>query len=89
MDGFHWPDLLVVLVIAMLIFGPGWVQSMARNAGKTVRQAKTMKEQVMAELPIEEISQVTHQLPQIPLNSHQAMHMLLTPPESSSTGDET
>jgi TatA/E family protein of Tat protein translocase len=89
MDGFHWPDLLVVLVIAMIIFGPKWVQSMARNAGKTVRQAKTMKEQVMAELPIEEISQVTHQLPHMPLNSHQAVQMLMTPPESSSKGDGT
>jgi len=88
MDGFHWADLLVVLVIAMLIFGPKWVQSMARNAGKTVSKAKLMKEQVMAELPIEEISQVTHQIPQIPLNSQQAMHMLLTPSEAETRREE-
>ncbi len=79
MGGFHLLDLLVILVIGLLIAGPKALQSMSRNAGKGVGQAKAMKDKVMAELPVEEISEMSQKIPRIPLNAQQAVQMLLTP----------
>src|SRR5476651_1538564 len=76
--GFHLPELIVLVGIALAIFGPKTLNSMARNAGKGVSQAKNVKDQIMAELPMEEISRVTNSIPQIPLNPQQAVRMLLT-----------
>jgi Sec-independent protein translocase protein TatA len=79
MGGFHLLDLLIILVIGLLIAGPKALQSMSRNAGKGVGQAKAMKDKVMAELPMEEISEMSQKIPKIPLNAQQAVQMLLTP----------
>jgi Sec-independent protein translocase protein TatA len=79
MGGFHLLNLLVILVIGLLIAGPKALQSMSRNAGKGVGQAKAMKDKVMAELPMEEISEMSQKIPKIPLNAQQAVQMLLTP----------
>ncbi len=76
MGGLHLPDLIIVLVIALLILGPKMVQSVARDAGKAVGQAKKTKDQVLAELPVEEITNVTKK---IPMSPQQAVQMLLTP----------
>ena len=77
--GFHFFDLIPILVIALLIFGPKALQSMARDAGKGVRQANEIKEKVLAELPMEEISKVTEQISRVPTNPHQVVRMLMTP----------
>ena len=58
MGGLHILDLIVVVAIALLIVGPKTVQSLSRKAGKGVGQAKTMKDQLMSELPMEEISEI-------------------------------
>jgi Sec-independent protein translocase protein TatA len=79
MGGFHLLDLIVILVIGLLIAGPKALQSMSRNAGKGVGQAKAMKDKVIAELPMEEISEISQRIPKIPLNAQQAVQMLLTP----------
>jgi Sec-independent protein translocase protein TatA len=76
--GLHLPELIVLVGIALAIFGPKTLNSMARNAGKGVSQVKNVKDQIMAELPMEEIAKVTESIPQVPLNPQQAVRMLLT-----------
>lgn len=78
--GFHLVDILIVAAIALALFGPKALQSMARNAGRGVGQAKDVKDKLLSDLPMEDISKVTGQiskLPQIPLNSRQAIQMLV------------
>ena len=77
--GFHFVDLIVIAAIGLVLFGPKAMQSIARSAGKGVGQAKSMKDKVMSEIPLEEITKITDQIPQVPLNSRQAIQMLLTP----------
>src|SRR5436305_14417364 len=77
--GFHALDWIVILVIGLLIFGPKAIQSMARNAGKTVGQAKTAKDKLLAELPMEELNEVRQNISRIPMSPQQAVQMLLTP----------
>ncbi len=76
---FHFVDLLVILAIGLLIAGPKALQSMSRKAGKGLGQAKEMKDKVLAELPMEELSEMSQKIPKIPLNTQQAIQMLLTP----------
>ena len=71
--GFHALDWVIILVVALAIFGPRALQSVARNAGKTMGQAKTMKDKVISELPIEELSEVSREIPRIPMSPHQAI----------------
>jgi Sec-independent protein translocase protein TatA len=75
MGGFHILDLVVIAIIGLAIFGPKALQSIARNAGKGVGQAKTAKEKVMAELPLEDLSKVAQK---VPMNPQQAIQMLIT-----------
>jgi TatA/E family protein of Tat protein translocase len=76
MGGFHILDLVVIAIIGLALFGPKALQSIARNAGKGVGQAKTAKEKVMAELPLEDLSKVAQK---VPMNPQQAIQMLITP----------
>jgi Sec-independent protein translocase protein TatA len=79
MGGFHLLDLIVILAIGLLIAGPKALQSISRNAGKGVGQAKTMRDKVMAELPMEEISEISNTFSKIPLSPQQAVQKLLLP----------
>ena len=79
MGGFHLLDLIVILVIGLLIAGPKALQSISRNAGKGMGQAKAMKDKVMAELPMEEVSKISETISKIPLSPQQAVQMLVTP----------
>jgi len=79
MGGFHIVDLIVILGIVLALLGSKSLQSVARGAGKGMGQAKAAKDKVLAELPLEEISKVTENIPRIPLNTTQAVQMLLTP----------
>jgi Sec-independent protein translocase protein TatA len=83
MGGLHILDLIVVLAIAMLIAGPKAVQSLSRKAGKGVGQAKTMKDNVMAELPMEDISEITNTFSKIPMSPQQAVQKLLLPEQEN------
>jgi sec-independent protein translocase protein TatA len=38
MPGFHWPELLVVVFIALLIFGPKRLPEMGSSIGRTIRE---------------------------------------------------
>lgn len=77
--GFHPLDWLVILAIGLLIFGPKAMQSVARNAGKTVSHAKEAKDKLLAELPMEELNSVRDHISRIPMSPQQAAMMLLTP----------
>lgn len=79
MGGFHLLDLIVILVIGLLIAGPKALQSISRNAGKGMGQAKAMKDKVLSELPMEEIAGITRTVSKVPLSPQQAVQMLLTP----------
>src|SRR5260370_37712115 len=78
MGGFHFIDLIVILAIGLLIAGPKALQSMSRNAGKGMGQAKNMKDKVMSELPVEELSEISKKIAKIPLSPQKAVQMLLT-----------
>ena len=77
--GFHPLDWVIIILIGLAIFGPKALQSVARNAGRTISQTKTVKDKVMSELPMEELSEVSREIPRVPMNSHQAIEMLMTP----------
>ena len=77
--GFHYLDLLIPLLIGLALFGPKAMQSVARGAGKATGHAKTAKDKLMAELPMEEIARVSDSVPRIPLNTRQAVQMLVLP----------
>jgi sec-independent protein translocase protein TatA len=79
MGGFHFLDLLVILGIILLVAGPKALQSMSRNAGRGLGKAKTMKDEVLAGLPMEELSEMSQQIPRVPLNPQQAAQKLLLP----------
>ena len=79
MGGLHILDLIVILAIAMVIIGPKTVQSLSRKAGKGVGQAKDMKDKVMADLPMEDISEITNTFSKIPTSPQQAVQKLLLP----------
>ena len=83
--GFHMLDLIPILLIALVIIGPKALQSISRNMGKGVGQAKEVKDQVLSELPVEEITKVTRQ---IPMNPQQAVQVLLSPSEKEPEAKE-
>ena len=76
--GFHFMDLVVVLVIGLLIFGPKKLQDISRSAGKTMKQVNEFKEKMMDGLPMDELAEVRQSVPRIPTNPQQALKMLVT-----------
>lgn len=78
----HFLEILIIAVIGLALFGPKALQSAARSAGKGVGQAKQMKDKIMSELPMEDVSKVAEQIPQVPRNSRQAIQMLIAPAEN-------
>ena len=87
--GFHALDWVIVLaLVGLLILGPKALQSLGRSAGKGMGQAKAVKDKVMSELPIEEIAEVSRQIPRVPMNSRQAIEMLVTPERKSERAGE-
>jgi Sec-independent protein translocase protein TatA len=74
----HFLDILIIVGVALAIFGPKTLQSLARDAGKSAAKAKQMKESLMSDLPINDISKLTKNIPQVPLNSRQALGMLMS-----------
>ncbi len=88
MGGFHLLDLIVILAIGLLIAGPKALQSLSRNAGKGMGQAKAVKDKVMAELPMEEVSKISETISKIPLSPQQAVQKLLIP-EQEKKKEET
>ncbi len=88
MGGLHLLDLIVILAIVLLIAGPKTLQSISRKAGKGVGQAKTIKDKVMAELPMEEISGISNTLSKVPMSPQQAVQKLLLPEQENKQPEE-
>ena len=83
MGGLHLLDLIVILAIGLLIAGPKALQSISHKAGKGVGQAKTIKDKVMAELPMEEVTEIKKTLSKIPLSPQKAVQKLLLPEQEN------
>lgn len=49
----HFPELVIIMVIALIVFGPEKMPEMARNAGKMVREFRTAMDQVMNPVDID------------------------------------
>ena len=77
--GFHPIELIVIAVIVLALLGPKALQSIARDAGKGMNQVKNLKNKALAELPMEEISKVSSQIPRIPTHPHDVVQMLMGP----------
>jgi TatA/E family protein of Tat protein translocase len=43
----HMPELLIILVIALIVFGPEKLPEVAANAGKMVREVRSMMHEAM------------------------------------------
>ena len=78
--GFHLFDIVIVVGIGLLIFGPQALLKWSRGAGKGMKQVNALKDQVLSELPLNEISEISRQIPRIPTNPLQVAQMLLMPP---------
>jgi Sec-independent protein translocase protein TatA len=81
--GLHIVDIIIVAAIGLALFGSKALQSAAHEAGKTMGQAKQAKDKIMAEVPLDEITRIKGNIPQIPLNSRQAVQMLMDSDEKS------
>ncbi len=88
MIGFHGLDLIIILAIGLLIMGPKAIQSISRQAGKTVGQAKTAKDKLLSELPMEELEKVRNTVSHIPLSPQQAVQMILTPEQEKKQAEK-
>lgn len=59
MGGIGLPELLIVLVIIMIVFGAGKIPSLGSAFGNTIRNFKrSMKESDTQEVSVENISQL-------------------------------
>jgi Sec-independent protein translocase protein TatA len=87
--GFHIVDILIVAAIGLALFGSKTLQSMAKDAGKVVGQAKNAKDKLMADVPLEEISKITNTMPQVPTNSRQAIQMLMKSEEKQEHSEKS
>ena len=58
----EWNEILVILVVAMVVFGPHRLPEMARRAGKMMAEfrvaARELREGIKKELAVEEMRQV-------------------------------
>ncbi|MCT9932600.1 sec-independent translocase [Planotetraspora sp. A-T 1434] len=50
MFGLGWPELLALVVIALLVFGPDKLPQAASQAGRTLRQLRQMANNAKADL---------------------------------------
>jgi len=75
--GFHPLDIIVIVGIALLLFGPKTLQSLSHSAGRGMSHAKDMKDKLMKELPVEELSQFGETFSQIPTSPQQVAQKLI------------
>ncbi len=74
--GGHWLELIIVVLVGLALFGPKTLQSLGRNAGRGIGQAKDIKDKVMSELPMEELHKMSQNIPTSPRH---AVQILMTP----------
>ncbi|RAQ95786.1 Sec-independent protein translocase subunit TatA/TatB [Thermogemmatispora tikiterensis] len=87
--GFHPVDLLIILLFGLALFGPRALQSVARNLGRGVGQARVVKDKIKEELQVEELSQISENIPRLPLNTREAASLLLKEQKEKRTSEGT
>ncbi len=60
--GFHWPELFIIAVVALLIFGPKRLPEMGSAIGKTYKEFKKSLSE-LSESARTEITTTDHQVP--------------------------
>lgn len=50
MFGMGWPEIAVILVVALVVFGPDRLPEMARQAGQLIRTVRQMAENAKNDL---------------------------------------
>jgi len=62
----EWSEILVILVVAMVVFGPHRLPTMARKAGKMMAEfrmaARELREGIERELAVEEMKEVAKEV---------------------------
>ena len=61
MFGIGVPELLIILVIGLIIFGPGKLPEIGRGLGKTIREFRKVSSGIMDEEPVEKPAKITAQ----------------------------
>lgn len=52
MPGLHWPELIILVAVALLIFGPKRLPEMGSSIGKTIKEfQRSMREVTEPEKP--------------------------------------
>lgn len=52
MPGLHWPELIILVAVALLIFGPKRLPEMGASIGKTIKEfQRSMREVTEPEKP--------------------------------------
>jgi Sec-independent protein translocase protein TatA len=49
-EGLRMPDMLFILLLALVIFGPRKLPEMARQVGKYLAQLRSMKSEIMSQI---------------------------------------
>ena len=74
--GGHWLELIIVVLVGLALFGPKTLQSIVRNAGRGIGQAKDVKDKIMYELQMEDLHKISQNIPTSPQH---AVRILMTP----------
>ncbi len=97
----EWSEILVILVVAMVVFGPHRLPAMARRAGRMMAEFRTaareLREGIEKELAVEELREVAKDVRSTTKEAgHQARKSLAesdkalrTPPSLARPGDTT
>ncbi|GAV24574.1 preprotein translocase [Carboxydothermus islandicus] len=54
LGGFGWQELLIVLVIALVIFGPSKLPELGKAFGQTVKEFRKGAKEIQEEIALEE-----------------------------------
>jgi len=85
----HIIEFLVIAGIALALFGPKALQSLARSAGKTTGEVKNAKDKFMSQVPTDDIAKLHETLNKVPTSPAQAVHMLMTPEQKKEAASQS
>jgi TatA/E family protein of Tat protein translocase len=81
---FSVPDVLVVSILALLLFGPDRLPKLMRQAGRFMREVQNTSQSFVAEM---ERAADTSEVPVVPLPERQSDAPPIDPPEPKNAGD--